>query len=187
MHTFTIEWVEWLRLFWGFFLANVLGYGGGPASIPLMYNEIVTHYHWLDDKTFSNVLALGNTLPGPIATKMAAFVGYDVSGIGGIFIALFATIVPSAVALILLLNLLQKYRTSPVVKGLTLLVQPVIAVMMAVLTWQLTAGSFVSIGIWQSLGIAVVAFWAMQIRKIHPAFVILAAFVYGALVLPNFI
>lgn len=179
--------MEWLKLLLGFFLSNVLGYGGGPASIPLMYQEIVTHNHWATDKEFSNIIALGNTLPGPIATKVAAFVGYDVLGIAGIIIALAATIVPSAVALILLLKLLQKHRKSPVVKGLTLLVQPVIAIMMLLLTSQLASESLASIGIWQSLGIAAVAFWLMERRKIHPAIVICITFIYGGVVLSNFI
>ena len=165
------------------FVSNVLGYGGGPASIPLMYKEIVTNHGWLTDPEFSNMLALGNALPGPIATKIAAFVGYGVSGWMGMTLALAATIIPSAVALIWLLNLLQKYRTSPVVKGMTLLVQPVIAIMMLTLTWQIGKSSVISIGLLQSLGIAAVAFWAMNIRKIHPALVILAAFAYGGLVL----
>ncbi|GAA3318633.1 hypothetical protein GCM10020331_022220 [Ectobacillus funiculus] len=60
---------DWINILIGFFLANVLGYGGGPASIPLMYAEIVTHHHWLTNTEFSNMLALGNALPGPIATK----------------------------------------------------------------------------------------------------------------------
>jgi len=81
-----------IDLLMGFFLSNVLGYGGGPASIPLMYQEIVNHYHWSSDQQFSNILALGNTLPGPIATKFAAFVGYDVAGIPGALIALAATV-----------------------------------------------------------------------------------------------
>jgi chromate transporter len=179
--------MEWLQLLLGFFIANVLGYGGGPASIPLMYEEIVPRYQWLDDQEFSNMLALGNALPGPIATKIAAFVGYDVSGWFGGFIALAATIVPSAAALIILLRMMAKYRQSPIVKGMTLLVQPVIAVMMAVLTWQMGATSFASIGIWQTLGIAAAAFWAMNLRKIHPALVIVAAFVYGGLVLSHMV
>lgn len=179
--------MEWLKLLLGFFLSNVLGYGGGPASIPLMYQEIVTHNHWATDTEFSNIIALGNTLPGPIATKVAAYVGYDVLGIAGIFIALAATIVPSAVALVLLIKLLQKHRTSPVVKGLTLLVQPVIAIMMALLTWQLASESLASIGIWQSLGIAAAAYWLMERRKVHPAIVICIAFVYGGAVLSQIV
>ncbi|MDO7906599.1 chromate transporter [Paenibacillus sp. JX-17] len=179
--------MDWINLIIGFFIANVLGYGGGPASIPLVYREVVPHYHWLGDKEFSNMLALGNALPGPIATKIAAYVGYDVSGWFGLAVALAATVVPSAIALILLLRLLNKFRQSPVVKGMTLLVQPVIAIMMVVLTWQMGETSIASIGIWQSLGIALVAFWAMQIRKIHPALVVVVAFIYGGVVLSQFI
>ncbi|MUT66588.1 chromate transporter [Paenibacillus sp. NEAU-GSW1] len=184
---------DWLELIIGFFVANVLGYGGGPASIPLMYNEIVTHYGWTTDPQFSNILALGNALPGPIATKIAAFVGYDVLsdaygpayGLLGMLLALSATIIPSAVALIFLLKLLQKHRQSPIVKGMTLLVQPVVAIMMVLLTWQMGSISVHSSGIWQSLGIAAVAYWAMERKKIHPAIVICAAFAYGGLVLSH--
>ncbi|WP_270167796.1 chromate transporter [Paenibacillus sp. SYP-B4298] len=176
--------MDWFHLFLGFLLANLLGYGGGPASIPLMYQEIVTHYQWMTDPQFSNLLALGNTLPGPIATKIAAFVGYDVYGIPGMVIALSATIIPSAAALIGLLKLLERYRSSSVVRGMTLLVQPVIAIMMVLMTWQMGASSLEAIGIVQSLGIALVAFWLMVIRKMHPALVIVCAFAYGGLVLP---
>jgi len=132
----------WFQLMLGFFIANILGYGGGPSSIPLMYHEIVTHYGWLNDSEFSNMLALGNALPGPIATKIAAFVGYGAGGWTGLLAALAGTILPSAVALIVLLKVLHKYRQSPVVKGMSLLVQPVITIMMVVLTWQMAKSSF---------------------------------------------
>ena len=175
--------MDWLDLIIGFFLANILGYGGGPASIPLMYHEIVDRYQWSTDAEFSNILALGNALPGPIATKIAAFVGYDVFGIPGMAIALAATIIPSAVALIFLLKLLQKHRQSPIVKGMTLLVQPVVAIMMLLLTWQMASTAVQSAGLWQTLAIAAVAYWAMERKKIHPAIVICVAFAYGGIVL----
>ncbi|MED0768399.1 chromate transporter, partial [Bacillus atrophaeus] len=34
-----------LYVFLAFFIANVLGYGGGPASIPLMFEEVVNRYN----------------------------------------------------------------------------------------------------------------------------------------------
>jgi chromate transporter len=174
---------EWWNLFIGFFLANVFGYGGGPASIPLMYQEVVPNHGWLTSTEFTNVLALGNSLPGPIATKIAAYVGYDVAGWIGVLITLLATVAPSAMALILLIKLLHKYRQSPVVKGMTLLVQPVIAAMMLLVTWVSTVDSVRMIGLLQFLGIAAVAFYLMQRRRIHPAFVIVGAFVYGGIFL----
>ncbi|WP_420819040.1 chromate transporter [Paenibacillus nanensis] len=180
-----MDWIEWLQLIIGFFIANVLGYGGGPASIPLMYREVVTNHAWSTPEEFSNILALGNALPGPIATKIAAFVGYDVGGWAGAIAALAATVVPSAAALIILLNILHKHRQSPSVKGMTLLVQPVIAIMMLVLTWQMGESAIESIGWLQSLLIAAVAFWLMQMRKVHPAIVIVGAFAYGGIVIPH--
>lgn len=172
-----------IDLFIGFFIANVLGYGGGPASIPLMYQEIVTNHQWLNDTQFSNMLALANTLPGPIATKIAAYVGFHVLGWIGVIIATAATVVPSAIAIIALVKALDRHRDSLVVKGMTLLVQPVIAIMMFVLTWQMGQTAVQSIGIWQALAIAIISFWAMKRKKIHPALVILAAFAYGGIVL----
>ncbi|ERM17237.1 hypothetical protein P615_21915 [Brevibacillus laterosporus PE36] len=38
----------YLQIFWAFFITNILGYGGGPPSIPLIQNEVVTHYN-VDD------------------------------------------------------------------------------------------------------------------------------------------
>jgi chromate transporter len=176
---------SWWELFWGFFVANILGYGGGPASIPLMQEEIVNRYGWMTNEQFGDILAIGNALPGPIATKIAAFVGYQVAGWPGAIITSIATVVPSAVALIVLLRILNRYRNSSAVKGMTLLVQPVIAVLMIVLTWQMGEVSLSSIGIWQTIGIAAVALWVLTKTKIHPAILILAAFVYGAGILSH--
>ncbi|MFY0545901.1 chromate transporter [Brevibacillus sp. H7] len=170
-----------LSLFVGFFVANVLGYGGGPSSIPLMYQEIVNRHQWLTNQEFSNMLALGNALPGPIATKIAAYVGYDVYGWWGLGIALFATVFPSALALIYLLRMIQRHRQSLVVKGMTLMVQPVIAVMMLILTWEISVDAAYSIGIEQSLIIAGIAFLAIGKFRIHPAFIIIASFAYGGI------
>jgi len=181
-----MDWLQWIQLLMGFLISNLLGYGGGPASIPLMYEEIVNHYGWLSDSQFSNMLALGNALPGPIATKIAAYVGFEAAGWIGLFIALAATVLPSAIALILLLQMLQRFRKSNAVKGITLMVQPVIAIMMVTLTWQIASSSFSQIGVWQALIIAAVAFWLMQLKKIHPALVIVGAFAYGGIAIGVF-
>ena len=175
--------MEWIKLLLAFLIANLLGYGGGPASIPLVYEEVVNRYGWMTDAEFSNVLAVGNSLPGPIATKMATYVGYQAAGWTGSLVAVAATVLPSGIALIFMINLLRKFRESKAVKGITLLIQPVIAILMLRLTLEIADDAVQSAGILQSLLIAAVALWALHFRKIHPAIVILAAFVYGGFVL----
>lgn len=65
------------HIFWAFFLPGILGYGGGPASIPLVEKEVVDRYGWVTENEFSEMLAMGNALPGPIATKMAGYIGFQ--------------------------------------------------------------------------------------------------------------
>ena len=69
-------------IYHAFFRSGMLRFGGGPSSIPLVHKEVVGTFKWINDAEFSDVLALGNTLPGPIHTKMAGYIGYRVGGLG---------------------------------------------------------------------------------------------------------
>jgi len=167
------------HLFLAFFIPGILGYGGGPSSIPLVENEVVDRYGWLSVSEFSEVLAIGNALPGPIATKMAGYIGYEVGGSLGAFVAVFATVAPSLILMIGLLGLLMKYKESPKVKRLTLFVRPVIAVLLGVMTYDFFFSSYEGVGIWQTLFIGVTSFILMERLKVHPAYVIAGSLIYG--------
>ncbi|NWN97939.1 MAG: chromate transporter [Bacillus sp. (in: Bacteria)] len=171
------------NIFLAFFIPGILGYGGGPASIPLVENEVVDRYGWYTVQEFSQILALGNSLPGPIATKMSGYIGYDVGGVLGAIIAVFATVAPSLILMIILLKILLKYKNSPKVKRLTSYVRPIIAILLGVMAWDFFVESYEGIGIWQTVGIGVISFFMIERLRIHPAIVIVAAFVYGGLVL----
>lgn len=171
------------QIFLAFFIPGILGYGGGPASIPLVENEVVSHFHWMSVSEFSKVLALGNSLPGPIATKMAGYIGYEVGGVPGSLVGLFATIAPSLILMILLLRLLYKYKDSPKVKRLTLLIRPTIAVLLGVMAYEFFATSTMQVGWIQTAAIIIVSFFLLEKIKLHPAFVIIAALSYGAIFL----
>ena len=60
-----------LKLFLVFSKVGLLAWGGGPSMIPLMQQEVLAQ-NWLTPEGFIDALALGNALPGPIATKMKA-------------------------------------------------------------------------------------------------------------------
>jgi chromate transporter len=167
--------------FLAFFIPGILGYGGGPSSIPLVENEVVGHYHWMDVPEFSKVLALGNALPGPIATKMAGYIGYVVAGVPGLVVGLIASVVPSLILMIVLGNLLYRYKDSPKIKRLTVLIRPIIAVLLGVMAYSFFKDAYESAGWLQPLAIAVVSFVLLEKLKIHPAFVVVAALGYGAI------
>jgi chromate transporter len=171
------------QLFLAFFLPGILGYGGGPASIPLIENEVVSHYGWLSVNEFSEVLALGNSLPGPIATKMAGYIGYQEGGILGAIIATFATVAPSLILMIGLLSLLYKYKDSPKVKRMSNYIRPTIAVLLGVMAIKFLLESYEGAGLVQTGILVVVSYVLLERFKVHPAYVILASLIYGGIFL----
>jgi chromate transporter len=173
----------YIKIFLAFFIPGILGYGGGPSSIPLVEAEVVDRYHWMSVKEFSEVLAMGNALPGPIATKMAGYIGYGQGGVIGSIVAIFATVAPSLILMIALLGLLMKHKESPRVKSMTVVVRPVIAVLLGVMTYDFLFSAYKDFGIGQTLFIGVVSFLLLEKLKIHPAYVIAGALVYGGIFL----
>lgn len=169
-------------LFLAFFRVGILGYGGGPSSIPLVHKEVVDKYKWMDSDEFGDILALGNALPGPIATKMAGYIGYRVGGTLGMVNALAATMIPTIILMIILLTTLNSYKDQPWVKGMADAVVPVVAVMLAVLTWDFIKKSGKSKLGWAWTAIALIASLVLlQILNIHPA-ILIVILLLGALI-----
>lgn len=171
------------QIFLAFFIPGILGYGGGPASIPLVENEVVDRYEWMSTEEFSEVLALGNALPGPIATKMAGYIGFEQAGWLGAFVGVFATIAPSLLLMIVLLKVLMKYKDSEKVKRMTITVRPAIAVLLGVMAYQFFISSYEGSGAIQTVALLAASYLFLEKLKIHPAFVIMGALVYGGVFL----
>ncbi len=171
------------KIFIAFFIPGIIGYGGGPASIPLVENEVVDRFHWMNVTEFSEMLAMANALPGPIATKMAGFIGYQQGGLLGTLVGVFATVAPSLILMILLLSLLYKFKDSPRVKTMTNLIRPAIAILLGIMAWQFFRNSYEAAGLFQTIGLIAVSFLLLEKVKLHPAFVILGSLIYGAIFL----
>lgn len=173
----------YLKLFFVFFYTNLIGYGGGPATIPLIEKEVVKNQQWMSTEEFSHVLGLSNGLPGPIATKMAGYIGYSEAGILGSFISVFATIMPSLLLMMILLSILNKYKDSPRVKRLSTFVLPAIAILMAQLAFGFTQTAIADNGVILSLACIAIAFVLLEFVKLSPIICIVLALILGGLFL----
>lgn len=122
------------KIFMVFFRVGILGFGGGPASIPLVKVEVVDKYRWMTNEDFQDLLAIANVLPGPIITKIAGNIGYQLKGWAGIVTALTAIILPTAILMTMLLTLFSEFKDLVWVQGMSAGVVPVVLVMLAVLT-----------------------------------------------------
>ena len=91
---------------------DLLAFGGGFGSVPLMFHEIVEARGWMDAPTLLNGIVLGQFTPGPIVIT-ATFVGYFLYGIPGGLVATFSIFTPSFLMLIGVAPWFDRLRSSP--------------------------------------------------------------------------
>jgi chromate transporter len=169
------------NIFMAFLRVGMLGFGGGPASIPLIQREVVEKYKWMKDEDFGDMLALGNALPGPIATKLAGYIGYRIGGFWGMVNAVLATIIPTIVLMIILLKSLNAYKDEAWVKGMSSAVVPVVGVMLLKMTLNFIQKSRKSsLGLMWTLLLIVVGIILLEFMHVHPA-ILIFALLLGAL------
>lgn len=175
---------ENLKLYWDIFVAflspSSLTFGGGPASIGLMQQEVVENYQWMSVQEFTDALALGNSLPGPIATKMSALIGFKVGGWPGALVGLASTVVPTALAILFLFNIYNSFKDASWMKGMMKAVRPVIVVMIAQAAYKMIPASIVGM---TTVIIAVLAVIGLEFLAIHPVILILVALGFGGIFL----
>ncbi|WP_319585779.1 chromate efflux transporter [uncultured Desulfobulbus sp.] len=88
---------------------DFFAFGGGYASVPLMFNEVVTGKQWMTSQTFMDGIALGQVTPGPIVIT-ATFVGFLQAGLPGAFVATAAIFAPSLILLTAVVPTFDRFR-----------------------------------------------------------------------------
>lgn len=160
---------------------GVLGFGGGPSVIPLIQYEAVKRYKWIEDEEFGDMLALANALPGPIATKMAGYLGYRLKGWRGASLGIIAHILPSSLAMIALMSLVLYLSQSAIIYGMIQGVAPVIAVMLGIMGYEFAERAFKGLGIYVAIITIAICFALLQLAQIHPAVVVVLFLAYGSI------
>jgi chromate transporter len=112
-------------LFWFFLKTGFLVFGSGLVIVSFVKTYVVDQYHWLDNQTFVDAVAIGMISPGPVVIT-ATFVGYAVDGFAGAVAATAGIFLPSIILTIVATPLLLKYgshrRVAGFVRGVTVAV-----------------------------------------------------------------
>jgi chromate transport protein ChrA len=88
-------------VFLTFLKLGCTSFGGPIAHIGYFRHEFVERRKWLDDKTYADLVALCNFLPGPASSQVGIAVGISRAGLAGGLAAWLGFTMPSALALIL--------------------------------------------------------------------------------------
>ena len=94
------------------FRIDLFAFGGGFASVPLMFHEVVEVRRWMDGPTLLNGIAMGQVTPGPIVIT-ATFIGYLLHGFLGGLVATVSVFLPSFMIVIAIVPYFDRIRNSP--------------------------------------------------------------------------
>lgn len=188
----------YLNLFLEFFMTGLFAIGGGMATIPFLY-EMSDKTGWFTHEELANMIAVGESTPGPIGVNMATYVGFLTGNaqngtVGAIFGAVVATlglITPSILVILIVAALLNQFRKSKYVQyafyGLRpastgLIAAAGISVALTTLIYS-GASSWVNAVNWKGIVLAVVL-WVLtnvvkKTKKLHPIVFIGASAVAG--------
>lgn len=128
--------IVYLELFISFARVSLFGFGGGPSMIPLVRAEVVEGRGWLTPEAFLDAFAFGNALPGPIVTKLAAYVGHQVAGWPGAAAALAGAALPTMVLILLATRLVMRSKQNPLLQAAIDGIRPVVVALLLLVAWD---------------------------------------------------
>lgn len=90
-----------LQLFLIFLKLGCISFGGPIAHLGIFHREFVDKRSWLDEKTYMDMVALCQMLPGPASSQVAIAIGMKKQNLFGGIAAITGFILPSLSLLIL--------------------------------------------------------------------------------------
>lgn len=118
-----------LEIFGAALRLGLTSFGGPIAHLAYFRNEYVERRRWLDDKTYADLVALCQFLPGPASSQVGISVGMMRGGLLGGIVSWIGFTLPSALALVLFAFFLQGYDVAEAgwLRGLLIVAVAIVA------------------------------------------------------------
>lgn len=129
-------------------------FGGNVALVASIKKEICDRRKWMNDDVILDLIAVGNLLPGPLATNVVFAIGKILGGFRGALAALIGVCLPSFILMCALSWAYFTYGSSPVLTSVMNGIIPCVAGVIASVAWTLLRKN---VTVWQQYLIAVFA------------------------------
>lgn len=165
-----------IEIFSVFFKIGCFTIGGGYAMVPVIQREVVEEKKWISQEEFLDAIAITNSLPGPLATNSATYVGYKLAGIPGAITAVFATALPSFLIILIIATFFTAIKDSKIVQNIFNGIRPAVValILFAVIKLAKSVG-LRALNIIISLGTLI----AMVFFNVHPFLAVITSGIIG--------
>jgi chromate transporter len=137
---------------------DLLAFGGGFTTIPLIQREVVDRFGWVSTREFIDGIALGQVTPGPIVIT-ATFVGYKAGGLLGALLGTIAVFFPSFLVVTTLAPHYERIKGSRPVQVMVRGILAAFIGMLLLVAYHFGRVALVDWRTWGLMGAAWVALW----------------------------
>lgn len=138
------------NLFTLFFKIGLFSFGGGYVMLPLIFQGVST-LGSMSEREFSNLVALSQITPGPIAINAATYMGYKLSGMPGAISATIGVVIPSLILVLAVSHFINKFEESKRVDGVLKGIRPATVGLLASAVIFLSETSIFNDGVFSKL------------------------------------
>ena len=173
-----------LQLVWSYLKIGFFGFGGGYAMLSLIHSEVVVRNEWLTNGEFSDIIAISQMTPGPIALNSATYIGYEVAGVLGSMVATTAVCIPALTLMMLLTRFFIKLHNNRYVQSVVLAMRPVVvgmimsAALLLIFPHSDDGRSFIDGWSWLIFALALLG----SAKKINPILLIVVSGIAGVVI-----
>ena len=167
-----------LELFLTFMKIGAFTFGGGYAMIPLIQKEVCENKKWLNEKEISDIVAISESTPGPIAINAATYVGYQTAGFSGACMATLGVVLPSFLIISLISLILTQFQSIKAVRYAFMGIRAAVLALILKALWMMFKSTKKKAISYIIMGISLVL---TAFLKIDAVFVIIGCGLFGLL------
>jgi chromate transporter len=182
----------YISLFLTFLKIGVFGFGGGYAMLPLIQQEVVDVHKWISVSDFTDIVAISQTTPGPIAFNSATYIGYTAVtemgyehgfGVIGSAICTLAVSFPSLIIMTIVCLFFFRLKSNPwMLASLSVLKPAIIGLIASAALMLMNKNNFIDYKSWLIFGAVLVA----SLKKVDPILLIVLSGVAGFVLYNSF-
>ena len=164
------------QLFLVFLKIGAFTFGGGYAMIPLIQREVCENQKWLKEQEISDIVAISESTPGPIAINAATFVGYRVGGFVGACIATLGVVLPSFLIISAISLILTEFQSVKAVQYAFMGIRADVLALILKALWMMFRTSRKKVLSYIIMGVSLIL---TAVLKIDTVFVIIGCGLFG--------
>ena len=96
--------------------AGAFVFGSGLAVVPFLYQGVVLDFHWIDERQFTDAVAVAMITPGPVVITVA-FIGFLVAGFAGAGLAAVGIFLPVYIPVLVISPWFSRHRNNAQLKA----------------------------------------------------------------------